>query len=283
MTTRSATPRPDQEFAVAVAAEDGRGIGPTMASPSAATKPAMSSHTAALHRLVAHDALPHMLAPRLELRLDQRDEVAVGRSSGRPRGSTSFSEMKLTSATTRSIGSGRACGRDGGHPSLEARRPADRRQASDAAARGRHRPRRPWLGAAREQDLGEAAGRGADIEAERARTDRSRRRRAPPRASRRRARHTDAAPRRRSRPRPRTRSEAFADRRAVDRHEPGRDRRLGLGAALEQAALDQKKVGALAGIARLLPRAAISGNRTSATECWSRFLSAGARPPRERS
>ena len=65
-------------------------------------------------------------------------------SSGTTGGSTSFSEMKLTSATRSSIGSGTSIAVEAaGIRRFEAHDPRVARQASDGAGRGRRRPRTP--------------------------------------------------------------------------------------------------------------------------------------------
>ncbi len=73
---------------------------------------------------------------------------------------------------------------------------------------------------------------------------------------------------------------SLRDRRSVDRHEPGRDRRLRLGAAREEAALDEEKIGAPAGHRRLLPRRANSGNRTPYQVLEADLPFGRPRPPR---
>ena len=53
-----------------------------------------------MHRRIAHDAFLDVGARRLELRLDQGEDMCAGRdASAIAAGSTSLSEMKLTSIT----------------------------------------------------------------------------------------------------------------------------------------------------------------------------------------
>ena len=99
---------------------------------------------------------------------------------------------------------------------------------------------------AREQHLGEAAGRGADIEADAARRIEAEMIERRDKLQRRRARPTDAPAARRSARIGRDLVRGLAQHDAIGRHAAGRDRGLRPGAALEQAALDQQHVGALA-------------------------------------
>ena len=112
--------------------------------------------------------MPFLIARALafELRLDQRDDRAGVRASVPTAGSTSLSEMKLTSMVARSGGS---ASRDGSSLRMSV---CSRETISRRARRrwcklaGADIDRVDALGAARQQHLGEAAGRGADIEAD---------------------------------------------------------------------------------------------------------------------
>src|SRR5829696_1950422 len=75
--TRSATPGPDQELAVALAAEDRRRHRSENAEAHSAQDHIDVFAYSALHGLVAHHALADVLAAGLELRLDQRDKVSA--------------------------------------------------------------------------------------------------------------------------------------------------------------------------------------------------------------
>ena len=206
-TTRSATPRPDQELAVAFAAEDRRGD-----QAERPAKPERGDEGARCRRRPraapprrARRPCARCARPASNCGFTSATSAASAASSGTTGGSTSFSEMKLTSATRRSIGLGYENAVEAaGIRALRGSRPAGRRRASDGAGRCRHRPRRP-CSAPRLRSTSVKP----PVEAPRsrqtppARID-ARRRRAPPRASRRRARPKDAAPRPRSPPRRRT-------------------------------------------------------------------------------
>ena len=98
MTSCSVTLRPDEEFAVAVAAEDRRGD----RAVDAPAERSQEGGDVVAHRSVdgrvAHDAFLEIAALRLELRLDQRNQVCALGEQAAEAGSTSLSEMKLTSS-----------------------------------------------------------------------------------------------------------------------------------------------------------------------------------------
>ena len=237
--------RADQEFVIAVAAGD-RGGDDARDGPAERrdAMPITSAQTCAW--TAGSRTMPFLtcVRPGLELRLDQRDQPRPrARASASAAGSTSLSEMKLTSTVTRSGGSSSRAG-----SSLRMS------VASIATTSGRAAQARVQLPAsdvdridapraAREQHLGEAAGRGADVEADAAgriepeMIERGRELHAA-------ARHPGMRRRRLQRGVGGDLLGRLGDGDAVGGHHAGGDRLLRLGAALEQAALDQQPVGA---------------------------------------
>ena len=207
----------------------------------------MSAQTAAC--TAASRTMPFFTcgAAGLELRLDQRDELRAMRDQRERRRQHQFERDEAHvdgDQIRRRAEAGRGAGADVGF--LQRNDLAAARAGFRAIARARHRPHRRSLAPRSQQHLGEAAGGGADIEADAAarieaemierggelhpaaRDVRMRRRRAQ--------RGIDRDLLRR-----------LAHRRVVGGDQPGRDRGLRLGAAVEQAALDQQAIGALAG------------------------------------
>ena len=136
-------------------------------APSRATSTSASTRS----RGIAHDAaLADPLAPDLELRLDQRDQVEARRRAAQHRG------QHLAEADEGEVGDDQV-GPVGKFVRAPARARCDARSrsrarpgaASSAARRSRRRPRSRAGAPALEQAVAEAAGRGAEVEAERAR------------------------------------------------------------------------------------------------------------------
>ena len=85
---------------------------PCGANPIAAAAAETLRDDALVHGAIAHEpAAADLVAPGLELRLDQRDDVGAGAKQRRDTtGSTSRSEMNDTSMVTMSTGPGRCAG-----------------------------------------------------------------------------------------------------------------------------------------------------------------------------
>ena len=120
----------------------------------------------AVDRRVAHDAVVGAALAGLELRLDQRDDRRrAGASVGATGPRTRSSEMNETSIVARSIGSGSVAA-----VSVAGVRPLHRDDARVAPERfgelaATHVESVDARRAALQQDVGEAAGRGTDVEA----------------------------------------------------------------------------------------------------------------------
>ena len=191
--------RANEKFAIAVAAFDRR-------SDNALDAPAERFHVSARRRAqtssctISSRTTPFFTAarPASNCGLISATSVASGAASASTFGRQRASEMKLASHTI-SAGGSASCARVKRARVLPLQRgdariaPQSRMQLAMADIDGDDMAR-----AARQQHVGEAARRGADVEAKDARTDRRRKHRAHGRASRRRARPRDRAPTRRS-------------------------------------------------------------------------------------